>query len=224
MGLFTLTISEKSGVDVGETEASLNVDICSNSVCDTSKVPSEWCIDELKYHEICTYFDICNCATLLNYPTAPGCGGVLELPYNIPDVPIDSLCRKTCGCPSDPDMEIVASSMKKQFEMEVQQICHYNSDDCRRYLSNAYDCSQEMPGAEDLDEVIRRVLVKHGSEAVRESAQLGDSFMHTNGLDEIRNKVYPCKPDGVDEDTSGTTSSRCLGIVLPVVVAAFWFL
>lgn len=222
MGLLTLFISEESGTDVGPTEALLNADICSNSVCDASRVPSEWeCVDNIMNSDICKLLGICDCDKLLAWEDSPGCGHNIELKL-YPDIAIDSLCAKTCGCKSNPDMETVKSSLETQFRTEIQQQCHYNNDGCRRLLSNMYSCSQQMPGVEGLDNVTKMVLIEQGSQVMRDSAKLGNSFMHIHRLDEVSNTVYPC--DRGDTGSSDTTCSTLLGKVLPVVVAVFWLL
>jgi len=238
MGILYVWITEEGNVT--PDEASLVVDVCKGSTCDVSILP-DWCADTLPDTKICELASICDCASLLKVSYVPKCGGVISSP-GIEDIPINSICANTCGACADdmPTQDEVRQAFEINFKFEADNLCRYNSDGCRRYLSNLYSCSQEMPGVNDLDPVVKSVIIEEGSRIAMDNAKLGNPFMHN--LIQASNFVDPCstgddKNDSTGDDEKlddGTKSTKStghhgrapsilLGFVLPTVLTALWF-
>jgi len=242
MGLLLVWITEKQEGNVSPDEASLVVDVCKGSTCDVSILP-EWCADTLLDTQFCKVGNICDCESLLELSFVPGCGEVFSYP-GIDDIPINSICQNTCGACTDnvPTKDVVRQALEVKFKFEADKLCRYNSDGCRRYLSNMYSCSQEMPDVNNLDPVVKSVIIEEGRRIAMDNAKLGNPFMHN--LIQASNFVYPCSTGDKNDSTSdhkhdstgddkddgtksighhGRAPSILIGFVLPAALTAFCF-
>jgi len=233
MGLFQLFISDERGsLTVGPREASLTVDdVCAAPSCDPSLLP-EWCVDNLESSDLCQFLEPCTCDTFLALPSSivTGCGGVLRVPGSDIEIPVDYFCHRTCGCDGE-DEEMVREGFEVQLDLAIEDKCRYNTEECRRYLSNLHGCSMGMTGIEGVDsQVVRDMVRAHGSRLAIESAKLGDPYMHRSLPSSSRasGSVSPC---GGDDGSSAGYRGRktpyvlLIGVALHFVAAAsFCFL
>ena len=98
--------------EVTALEADLTIPLCRNDYCDPSMLPSFnvdgflaeleesgiACEDTLATNPACTFGGLCDCDTVINAEESTGCGGVYRA--DMGDIPVDSVCAKSCGCPS----------------------------------------------------------------------------------------------------------------------------
>jgi len=101
-----------TGEEITRDMTPLTVDMCLQEACDSSVLPSfdamkkpqdstDVCIDELADHPMCKFGGLCICEDVINSPESTGCNGVYTSTFG--DIPINSVCNASCGCPTLPD-------------------------------------------------------------------------------------------------------------------------
>lgn len=104
MGMWFLFIEAER--ELTRLEADMTVEVCEHSFCDATALPqlelidlAASCVDELAESPLCRFAGICDCSDdFINAPSSTGCNGVFSSPQG--DVPVNSLCQKSCGCPA----------------------------------------------------------------------------------------------------------------------------
>merc|ERR1711934_209994 len=94
----------------------------------------------------------------------------------------DLFCAEKCGCTFLDDEETKKETVRRilveTIQGELDDVCHYNTDDCKRYLANMVACGDELPGSEELDSYVLDYLTTEGRLMVLDAAKLGDPALH----------------------------------------------
>jgi hypothetical protein len=221
MGLLSVDVSEQNGL-VGPQEASLTANICSRPICNASSLPSahdiEICKDNIGDSVICSYFDICDCQSLLSHPfITGGCDDPISTGGGRNFTP-RIVCQEYCGCEekSDEDKEaLLVSEFSNVIEKELQNLCHYSTESCHEYLSNLYSCADpSSAGVEDMDDIVRKFVTSHGKQFALKNSKLGDPMNHRLEADQ---QVLPCT-DALNSKASAGNYFQA-GVFLPFVTS-----
>jgi len=113
MGMWFAFIS--SDKQVKREEASLQMGICKENVCDVSLLPAppstetiaqaSVCFDALQGSPACRFASLCSCEEFINHPDSSGCGGVFT--SEMGDIEVNSLCALSCdACPKTCEDEL----------------------------------------------------------------------------------------------------------------------
>lgn len=132
MGLYFVFIDGEQEITAEDT--ALSIDICLKPTCDTSMLPrvtieevsgGEICEDVLMDHPACKFGGLCDCEEVINAPESTGCGGVYSTDQG--DMEVDSVCAKSCGCPST----TCADALPNTQVCSVAQLC-----DCETFVNH----------------------------------------------------------------------------------------
>lgn len=103
MGMMFIFISGERMV--AAEDAALTVPVCSNPTCDIELLPQLTmdnlngdCEDKLSDHPACKFGGLCDCDDVINAAESTGCNGVYTTEMG--DLEVNSVCAKSCGCPS----------------------------------------------------------------------------------------------------------------------------
>ena len=155
-------------------------DIEVNSVCAKScGCQATNCQDALPESPSCTFGGLCDCETFVNSPESTGCGGVYTSEFG--SMEVNDMCANYCdACPEKSWEEYFEDAFVEELEASLESRCQYATEECRETLHNAYSCSLEPPGLEELHPVLRQAMVAHGSRLAFKHAELGSSSLHRN--------------------------------------------
>ena len=131
MGMLFIFISGER--EVTASDAALSIDVCAQPTCDTSLLPvvtfddvaGPVCEDTLAENPACSFGGLCDCDEVINGEGSTGCGGTYSSPAG--DLQVNSVCAKSCGCPSTTCEDALPSSPICSFG----QIC-----DCETFINS----------------------------------------------------------------------------------------
>jgi len=191
MGLLSLYVAE-GGKDVGPAEAALTADICAAPSCEVMDIlPNGRCNNALEDSMLCAFGGLCDCTVLLSLSdTVGGCGGVYVSDFG--NITVSSMCAQHCGCGED----ILEDSILEQIEEQTEKLCHYAGEECTRYLSNVYTCSQPWAdGFDGFEKAVMKVVAQYGEQMALEGTKLGAQAMHRYDVVKAEDaEVSPCDP------------------------------
>lgn len=183
-------------------------DVSVDSVCAKSCDACDYddkCTDALPSSPACTYGGLCDCETFVNAPESTGCGGTYSSDWG--NVPVNSMCGRYCdACPDANDPVALRGEILTLMERDLTERCRYDTEECRRTLSNVYSCGVGRPGMM-VDPNVYEVVREHGQRLAAEHSMLGHkSFHKLNVMDS--SSVYPCAADVDDAETAATTGAK----------------
>jgi len=192
MGLLTLYISEDAVV--GESEAKLTVDLCSEPFCDATLFTP---VEKIEQPSMSFWVLHYACKLFMEWDeVSGGCDGDFAAPFG--DFSVQSVCADYCDLSDqtdkDPAEVAFEASVRKEMKKQVKQKCHYATKDCTEFLKNIYNCGNPLAsGYEDIDDRIADILSVSGQDFALENALLGDENMHRLNTAMEENVVLPCK-------------------------------
>jgi len=223
MGMFFLFYSEEMEV-VTQDMSPLVVDVCMPNTCNASMLPSTselvLCSNPLEEEGddpfasfLCSFMGVCTCDQFLMQPQVTGCGGVLMAGSRFGNYSVDLFCAEACGCTfldnEETKAKVIVQTLVETIEDKIKSLCHYYTEDCRRYLSNMVACGDELPGSEELDAYVLDFVIRDGRHMALESAKLGDEALHRFDVQNTRveEELVSC-PDGLFLEGEEMSSAR----------------
>jgi len=219
MGLLQIWYSD-GDVHVQKDETPLAVNFCAPSTCDATKLPSveslsdQICSDDLEASYFCIALGMCSCDDFLALPQVKGgCNGYIKTPVGNYDV--TDFCAKTCKCVHLDNEQIkgeaIERAAEKELEHSMKYLCHYASKECNDYLSNLYSCADEQIGADNIDVIVRDLVVRQGHFMAISNSRLGHPALHRlePALYYGEETTIPvCDNEQISSDYSSSPSSK----------------